>query len=68
MQFYDEGCEIKLHDDGRQENRLCVFLYFLNDNSEDYYKTREFIRSRIANVLALGKWKKSGLDFLKKFR
>jgi ubiquinone biosynthesis protein COQ9 len=43
-------------------------VYFLNDNSEDYYKTREFIRSRIANVLALGKWKKSGLDFLKKFR
>jgi hypothetical protein len=32
LQFYDEGCEIKLHDDGRQENRLCVFLYFLNDN------------------------------------
>jgi hypothetical protein len=31
LQFYDEGCEIKLHDDGRQENRLCVFLYFLND-------------------------------------
>lgn len=32
LQFYDAGCEIKLHDDGRQENRLCVFLYFLNDN------------------------------------
>jgi hypothetical protein len=32
LQFYDEGCEIKLHDDGRQEDRLCVFLYFLNDN------------------------------------
>ena len=32
LQFYDEGCEIKLHDDGRQKNRLCVFLYFLNDN------------------------------------
>jgi Rps23 Pro-64 3,4-dihydroxylase Tpa1-like proline 4-hydroxylase len=31
LQFYDKGCEIKLHDDGRQENRLCVFLYFLND-------------------------------------
>ena len=31
LQFYDEGCEIKLHDDGRQENRLCVFLYFLNN-------------------------------------
>lgn len=35
LQFYDEGCEIKLHDDGRQENRLCVFLYFLNDNWSD---------------------------------
>ena len=31
LQFYDEGCEIKLHDDGRQKDRLCVFLYFLND-------------------------------------
>jgi hypothetical protein len=35
LQFYDEGCEIKLHDDGRQENRLCVFLYFLNDNWDE---------------------------------
>lgn len=31
LQFYDKGCEIKMHDDGRPENRLCVFLYFLND-------------------------------------
>ncbi len=31
LQFYNEGCEIKLHDDGRQPNRICVFLYFLND-------------------------------------
>lgn len=31
LQFYDEGCEIKLHDDGQPKNRLCVFLYFLND-------------------------------------
>jgi hypothetical protein len=31
LQFYDEGCEIKLHDDGQPENRICVFLYFLND-------------------------------------
>lgn len=31
LQFYDEGCEIKLHDDGKPKNRLCVFLYFLND-------------------------------------
>lgn len=31
LQFYDEGCEIKLHDDGKSENRICVFLYFLNN-------------------------------------
>ena len=31
LQFYDEGCEIKLHDDGQPKDRLCVFLYFLND-------------------------------------
>jgi hypothetical protein len=31
LQFYDKGCEIKLHDDGQPKNRLCVFLYFLND-------------------------------------
>ena len=31
LQFYDEGCEIKLHDDGHPKDRLCVFLYFLND-------------------------------------
>lgn len=32
LQFYDRGCEIKLHDDGKPENRVCVFLYFLNDD------------------------------------
>ena len=32
LQFYNEGCEIKLHDDGKQPDRICVFLYFLNDN------------------------------------
>lgn len=31
LQFYDEGCEIKLHDDGKSDKRICVFLYFLND-------------------------------------
>jgi Rps23 Pro-64 3,4-dihydroxylase Tpa1-like proline 4-hydroxylase len=31
LQFYDEGCEIKLHDDGKSEKRICVFLYFLNN-------------------------------------
>jgi hypothetical protein len=31
LQFYDEGCEIKLHDDGQPKDRLCVFLYFLNN-------------------------------------
>jgi len=31
LQFYNEGCEIKLHDDGSPHNRICVFLYFLNN-------------------------------------
>lgn len=31
LQFYDEGCEIKLHDDGKPGDRICVFLYFLNN-------------------------------------
>ena len=31
LQFYDKGCEIKLHDDGQPHNRICVFLYFLNN-------------------------------------
>ena len=35
LQFYDEGCEIKLHDDGQPANRICVFLYFLNDEWSD---------------------------------
>jgi Rps23 Pro-64 3,4-dihydroxylase Tpa1-like proline 4-hydroxylase len=35
LQFYDAGCEIKLHDDGQPANRICVFLYFLNDEWSD---------------------------------
>ena len=35
LQFYDKGCEIKLHDDGKDLNRLCVFIYFLNDEWND---------------------------------
>jgi hypothetical protein len=35
LQFYNEGCEIKLHDDGQPANRICVFLYFLNDEWDD---------------------------------
>jgi len=31
LQFYNKGCEIKLHDDGQPQNRICVFLYFLNN-------------------------------------
>ena len=31
LQFYDKDCEIKLHDDGKSEDRICVFLYFLNN-------------------------------------
>lgn len=32
-------------------------IYFLNDNSENFEKTRAFIRRRIANVLSIGKIK-----------
>jgi Rps23 Pro-64 3,4-dihydroxylase Tpa1-like proline 4-hydroxylase len=35
LQFYNEGCEIKLHNDGQPTNRICVFLYFLNDEWDD---------------------------------
>jgi Rps23 Pro-64 3,4-dihydroxylase Tpa1-like proline 4-hydroxylase len=35
LQFYDKGCQIKLHDDGKPTDRICVFLYFLNDCWED---------------------------------
>lgn len=35
LQFYNEGCEIKLHDDGKPEKRICVFLFFLNDEWEE---------------------------------
>lgn len=30
LQFYDKDCLIKLHDDGKPTNRICVFLFFLN--------------------------------------
>jgi len=35
LQFYNKGCQIKLHDDGKSENRYCVFLYFLNNEWKD---------------------------------
>lgn len=35
LQFYNKGCEIKLHDDGQPENRICVFLYFLNNEWDE---------------------------------
>ena len=41
------------------------FVYWINDDSEGYSKTKDFIRNRIKNVLTFGKWKKSGLDFVK---
>ena len=31
LQFYDKDCLIDLHDDGQPHNRICVFLYFLNN-------------------------------------
>jgi Rps23 Pro-64 3,4-dihydroxylase Tpa1-like proline 4-hydroxylase len=52
LQFYDKHCEIKLHDDGNPTDRICVFLYFLNNewNSENgghlilYNKNNEKIK------------------------
>lgn len=35
LQFYDKGCEIKLHDDGKPADRICVFLYFLNNEWDE---------------------------------
>ncbi len=35
LQFYDKDCEIKLHDDGKPADRICVFLYFLNNEWDD---------------------------------
>jgi Rps23 Pro-64 3,4-dihydroxylase Tpa1-like proline 4-hydroxylase len=35
LQFYDKGCQIKLHDDGKPVDRICVFLYFLNNEWND---------------------------------
>jgi Rps23 Pro-64 3,4-dihydroxylase Tpa1-like proline 4-hydroxylase len=35
LQFYDKDCEIKLHDDGKPADRICVFLYFLNNDWND---------------------------------
>jgi Rps23 Pro-64 3,4-dihydroxylase Tpa1-like proline 4-hydroxylase len=35
LQFYDKDCEIKLHDDGKPADRICVFLYFLNNEWSD---------------------------------
>jgi len=31
IQFYDIGCVIRRHKDGAPSNRICTFLYFLND-------------------------------------
>tara|TARA_R110000824_G_scaffold380701_4_gene573178 strand:- start:15 stop:791 length:777 start_codon:yes stop_codon:yes gene_type:complete len=31
IQFYDEGCVIAKHRDGAPFNRICTFLYFLNN-------------------------------------
>lgn len=41
------------------------FVYWLTDESEDYFKTKAFINHRIQNILTLGKWKKSGLEFIR---
>ena len=31
VQFYDEGCRIGAHKDGKPINRIATFLYFLNE-------------------------------------
>ena len=35
VQYYDKGCLIDTHDDGRPGKRICVFLFFLNEEWED---------------------------------
>ena len=35
LQYYDKGCLIDTHDDGAPKNRICVFLFFLNDEWEE---------------------------------
>lgn len=52
LQFYDRGCEIKLHDDGKPQDRICVFLYFLNNDWDEtngghlllHTKTNEIVK------------------------
>jgi ubiquinone biosynthesis protein COQ9 len=41
------------------------FIYFINDDSEEFSKTKIFIRNRIKNSLIFGKWKKQGVDLIK---
>jgi len=35
LQFYNKGCLIDVHDDGKPTDRYCVFLYFLNNEWKD---------------------------------
>ncbi len=35
VQFYDEGCMIGPHDDGKPTNRVATFLYFLNETWDE---------------------------------
>ena len=35
LQYYDKGCLIDTHDDGRADRRICVFLFFLNEEWEE---------------------------------
>lgn len=35
LQFYNKGCLIDLHDDGKPVDRYCVFLYFLNNDWDE---------------------------------
>lgn len=41
------------------------FVYFINDDSEGFFKTKIFIRNRIKNSLIFGKWKKQGVNLVK---
>lgn len=53
LQFYDRGCEIKLHDDGQPENRICVFLYFLNDEWNEENGGYLLLHTKANNIIKI---------------
>jgi len=51
LQFYDEGCEIKLHDDGQPKDRVCVFLYFLNNEWDEENGGYLLLHTKSKNII-----------------